>query len=85
VDSYVGFGVPSQRWFCYLLHAGFSLGLFSTLNMEATCSSETSVDFQRSTRRFIPGDRTLDSCGARWGPGVRYEHSVSTRSSAFFD
>jgi hypothetical protein len=27
--------------------------------MEATCSSETSFDFQRTTRRYIPGDRTL--------------------------
>jgi hypothetical protein len=30
-----------------------------TLKMEATCSSETSVDFQRSTWRYIPEDRTL--------------------------
>jgi hypothetical protein len=29
-----------------------------TLKMEATCSSGTSVDFQRSTRRYIPGDGT---------------------------
>jgi hypothetical protein len=27
--------------------------------MEATCSSETSVNLQRSTRRYIPEDRTL--------------------------
>jgi hypothetical protein len=27
--------------------------------MEATCSSLTSVDFQRSTRSYIPEDRTL--------------------------
>jgi hypothetical protein len=26
--------------------------------MEATCSSETSVDFQRTTRRYIPEDIT---------------------------
>jgi hypothetical protein len=31
----------------------------STLKMEAVCSSETSVDFQRTTRRYIPQDRTL--------------------------
>jgi hypothetical protein len=30
-----------------------------TLMLEATCSSETSVDFQRTTRRYIPEDRTL--------------------------
>jgi hypothetical protein len=33
--------------------------LASTLEMEPTCSSETSVDFQRTTRRYIPEDRTL--------------------------
>jgi hypothetical protein len=26
--------------------------------MEVTCSSKTSVDFQKSTWRYIPGDRT---------------------------
>jgi hypothetical protein len=31
----------------------------STMNMEATCSSETSADFLGTTRRFIPEDRTL--------------------------
>jgi hypothetical protein len=30
----------------------------STLKMEATCSSETSVDFQRTTRPYIPDNRT---------------------------
>jgi hypothetical protein len=32
---------------------------FSTLKMEVICSSETSVDFQRTTRRYIPEDSTL--------------------------
>jgi hypothetical protein len=32
---------------------------YSTLNIEATCYSETSVDFQRTTRRYIPEERTL--------------------------
>jgi hypothetical protein len=27
--------------------------------MEATCSSEMSLDFQRTTQRFIPEDKTL--------------------------
>jgi hypothetical protein len=31
----------------------------STMKMEAMCSSETSVDFQRAIRRYIPKDRTL--------------------------
>jgi hypothetical protein len=29
------------------------------MKMEATCSSETSVDFQRTTRRYIPEERTF--------------------------
>jgi hypothetical protein len=29
------------------------------MKMEATYCSETSVDFQRTTRRYIPEDRTL--------------------------
>jgi hypothetical protein len=35
------------------------LAYSSTLNMETTCFSETSVDFQRTIRRYIPEDRTL--------------------------
>jgi hypothetical protein len=31
----------------------------STLKMEGTCSPETSVDFQWSTRRYIPEDNAL--------------------------
>jgi hypothetical protein len=31
----------------------------STLKMEATCPSEISTDFQRTTRRYIPEDRIL--------------------------
>jgi hypothetical protein len=33
------------------------LAYSSTLKMDATCSSETSVDFKRTTRRYIPEDR----------------------------
>jgi hypothetical protein len=35
--------------------------IFSTLKMEAICSSETSVDSQRTTRRYIPEDSTLQN------------------------
>jgi hypothetical protein len=31
----------------------------SNLKMGATCFSETSVDFQRTTRRHIPEEKTL--------------------------
>jgi hypothetical protein len=34
----------------------------STLKMEAICSSETSVDFQRNTQRYIPEDGTGYVC-----------------------
>jgi hypothetical protein len=51
-------------------HTGFVLGLifnlqsmhcdkYSTLNMEAIYSSESSVDFERTTRRYIPEDSTV--------------------------
>jgi hypothetical protein len=35
----------------------------SALKLEATCYTETSVDFQRATRCFIPEDRTLHPDG----------------------
>jgi hypothetical protein len=35
------------------------LAYFSTLKIEAKCSSETSVDFQRTTWRYMPEYRTL--------------------------
>jgi hypothetical protein len=35
------------------------LAYSSTMKMEATCLSETSLDFQRTTRSYIPEDRTL--------------------------
>jgi hypothetical protein len=42
---------------CFMLVS--YLAYSSTLKMEATCSSETSVDFQRITRRYIPEERAL--------------------------
>jgi hypothetical protein len=44
----------------WLFHAGL-LPLSSFLKMEAVCSSELSVDFHRTARLYIPGDRTLYS------------------------
>jgi hypothetical protein len=43
-----------------MLHDILLLGLLLTLKMEATCSSETSTDFQRTTQRYVPEDRTLN-------------------------
>jgi hypothetical protein len=31
----------------------------STLKMKVTCSPETSVDFKRTKRRYIPEDKTV--------------------------
>jgi hypothetical protein len=45
---------------CHLLACWFLAELtYSTLKMEAMCPSETSVDTQRTTRRYIPEDRTI--------------------------
>jgi hypothetical protein len=41
-----------SRWFLAQL-------IFSTLKMEAICSSETSVDFERITWSYIPEDGTV--------------------------
>jgi hypothetical protein len=51
---FIFFGSP-----CYLHHAGFLLGFSSTLKTEASCSSETSVNIQRTTGLYIPEDGTL--------------------------
>jgi hypothetical protein len=49
----------ASGWQACLL-AGFLLKLFlETLMMEATCSSETSVDTQQITPRHFPEDDTL--------------------------
>jgi hypothetical protein len=45
---------------CHLLACWiFAELISSTLKMEAICSSETSVETQRTTRRHIPEDDTL--------------------------
>jgi hypothetical protein len=41
---------------CFMLAS--CLAYSSTIKMEVTCSSATSVDFQRTTRRSISEDRT---------------------------
>jgi hypothetical protein len=45
--------------FCHLLARWFAEHISSTLKMEAICSSETSVETQRTTRRHIPEDDIL--------------------------
>jgi hypothetical protein len=51
----------SKALFVTCFDVGFLLDLYFDLNMEATYSSETSIDFQRTTWRCIPEGRTLIS------------------------
>jgi hypothetical protein len=51
------FGGTCHRQQSFMLVSCMAYSLI--LNMEATRSSETSVDFHRSTRSYIPKDRTL--------------------------
>jgi hypothetical protein len=44
---------------CFLLHAGFLLGLFFDLKMEGTCPSQMFIGFQRTWQHYIREDRTL--------------------------
>jgi hypothetical protein len=53
----------------------------STLKMEAICFSEMSVDFQLTSRRYIPKDRTVHQCiyVLTQEPGSNYrEHIQNT-------
>jgi hypothetical protein len=47
------------RWYCLPVFAEI---ISSALKMEAVCSSETSVETERTTRRHIPEDDTLQYC-----------------------
>jgi hypothetical protein len=47
--------IPSKSSACHLLSRWFLARLIFRLR----CSSETSVDFQRTTRRYIPENSTL--------------------------
>jgi hypothetical protein len=45
----------SASYACFVLCSSFDHSF--TLKVEAVCSSETSIDFHRTTRRYIPEDR----------------------------
>jgi hypothetical protein len=49
--------------------ASFMLAYSSTLKIKTICSSETSVDFHRNTRRYIAEGRS------QWSRGQRHEPS----------
>jgi hypothetical protein len=48
---------PFKSPTCYLLSLVCCLVYSSILKMDATCSSEASVEIQRTTRRYIPEDK----------------------------
>jgi hypothetical protein len=50
---------PALRPACYLLHAGFLLGLLFEPEDGNYIFPETTVDFQRTTWRYIPEEITL--------------------------
>jgi hypothetical protein len=54
-----------------------------TVNMEATCSSETSVRFQRTTRRYIREHRTLHVI-QRWQYKLWGYHGTDCLSSGLW-
>jgi hypothetical protein len=58
---------------CFMLLS--CLAYSSTLKLDMTCSFETSDSLQRTTRRYIPEDRTLYNIG--WGPQIL--HNVPNR------
>jgi hypothetical protein len=64
-----GLRISKQALLATWAHAGFCSAYYSTLKMEATWSSETSADFQRTTRRYVPEDRInikMYSLGINW-------------------
>jgi hypothetical protein len=64
------------------------LAYFSILKMEAICSSKTSVEFQRNTRRYIPGDRILHNHLwenlRSWKLYLLFENHSSSRIAVYY-
>jgi hypothetical protein len=69
---------PSRMKFS-LLAASFMLvsclAYSSTLKMEAICSSKTSADFHRTTRRYIADNRTFQEETTLWILRLIYDNS----------
>jgi hypothetical protein len=69
---------------CFLLVSCLAYSL--TVKMETICSSETSVDFHRTTWRYIPEDRTLRSPAVRTStPTSIYLLHIETTEGLFKD
>jgi hypothetical protein len=56
---------------------------FSIMKMQATCFCETSVDFQWTTRYYIPEDRTLYSYWSRFLRGDTFLRNVGWFSTDY--
>jgi hypothetical protein len=54
----------------------------STLKLEATYSAETSIDFQLTTRRYIPEDRTLHNHHSSPMIWCRQVHNLRTKQNS---
>jgi hypothetical protein len=54
-----GGNVTAEHSTCHLLACWFAEPISSTLKMKAKCSSETSVETQRTAQRHIPEDDIL--------------------------
>jgi hypothetical protein len=52
MKSSIFWDCPLKVTACFLLHAGFLLGFYLTLKVEATCSSEMLVDFKHYTALY---------------------------------
>jgi hypothetical protein len=57
--AYFGFPAGPHRSVHTALINGLHCSAYSTLKIEAICSSKTSVDFQRTTQRYIPKQSNL--------------------------
>jgi hypothetical protein len=84
---------------CYVLDVGFCCSsYFSTLNVEAKCSSETAVNFQRISLLCIPEDRTSynylcenltvyrivqNSCRPKWSTSVKRHLLSGVKETAY--
>jgi hypothetical protein len=52
------------------------LGLFFDLNMDGTCFSETSVNFQQTALPYVTGDGTFHMWQYRQNVTAKYEGTV---------
>jgi hypothetical protein len=69
----------TYRLFSACFHAGSCSAYSSTLKMEAICSSETSVEFQPTTWRYIPEESTLRTLQYAWWRSHRYKRFVRNK------